>query len=48
MKKLINFIKNYREKRLRERCVKYASRRTTLQSSIATDAHDIYIFIKRG
>ena len=47
MKKLIDFIKNYREQRLRERCVKYAIKSCKgTEKSIGTEAVLLYNFFK--
>ena len=47
MKKIIDFIKYYREQRLRERCVKYALKSCKgTEKSIGTEATLLYNFFK--
>ena len=47
MKKIIAFIKYYREQRLRERCVKYALKSCKgTEKSIGTEATLLYNFFK--
>lgn len=49
MKNLLTHIRNYFDRRLRERCVKYASRaRQENGMGISEEAIRLYYFIKRG
>lgn len=49
MKRILAIIRNYRDRRLRERCVKYASRaRQENGMGISEEAIRLYHFIKRG
>lgn len=45
MNKIINYIKGYQDRRLRERCVKYASNCT---KDVASEASHLYFLIKDG
>lgn len=45
MKKLIELYKRYRDRKLRERCVKYASMRTGSKTQLYYDAETVYRFI---
>lgn len=49
MKRILAIIRNYRDRRLRERCAKYASRaRQENGMGISEEAIRLYHFIKRG
>lgn len=49
MNKIINYIKSYQDRRLRERCIKYASKRTDSMSIyVVGEADSYYKFIKNA
>ena len=49
MKRIRTLIRNYFDRRLRERCVKYASRsQQTSGMGVSEEAIRLYYFIKRG
>lgn len=46
MKRLLDFLRRWRDRRLRERCVKYACQ--CAQNGVQFDLVDIYQFILHG
>lgn len=46
MKKILTLIRQYRDRRLRERCIKYAVKSKQSENSISQEAIYLYRFIK--